>query len=71
MKSTRVSRRGVLNDAVGLEAGVTLVAALPARTAGAATACSGFSREEFLKYVTLFNANDPGFLHYYHDDVVF
>jgi hypothetical protein len=71
MNPTKVSRRGMLNGAVGLAAGSTLVAALPARTAGAATACGGFSREEFLKYVTLFNANDPGFLHYYHDDVVF
>jgi len=31
----------------------------------------GLSREEFLEYVALFNANDPGFLRYYHDDVVF
>lgn len=30
----------------------------------------GFTRDEFMEYVALFNANDPGFTRYYHDDVV-
>jgi hypothetical protein len=30
----------------------------------------GFTRDEFMEYVGLFNANDPGFVQFYHDDVV-
>ena len=29
------------------------------------------TREDYLRYVTLFNANDPGFIEYYAPDVVF
>jgi hypothetical protein len=39
-------------------------------TSHAANACGGLTREEFMKYITLFNNNDPGFIKYYHDDVV-
>jgi len=28
------------------------------------------TRERYMEYVALFNANDPGFLKFYHDDVV-
>ena len=65
MKSAGVSRRGILTSGVVLAAGM---AAGPAR---AANACGGFTREEFMEYVTLFNANDPSFIKFYHDDVVF
>jgi hypothetical protein len=65
MKSGGVSRRRILTGSAALAAGVI------AGSARAATACGGFSREEFLEYVTLFNANDPRFIRYYHDDVVF
>ena len=34
-------------------------------------ACGGLTREQYLEYVTLFNANDPRFISYYHDDVEF
>jgi hypothetical protein len=68
VKSVRISRRGLLNGTVALAAGV---AAGVARPASAANACGGLTREEFLEYVTLFNANDPRFIRYYHDDVVF
>jgi len=66
MKSAGVSRRRILTGSAALAAGVVV-----ASTARAATACGGFTREEFLEYVTLFNANDPRFIRYYHDDVVF
>lgn len=68
MKSTGVSRRGALGGIATLAAGVVAGAARPVV---AANACGGLTREEFLEYVTLFNANDPGFIRFYHDDVVF
>ena len=30
----------------------------------------GYTRDEFMEYITLFNNNDPGFTKFYHDDVV-
>jgi hypothetical protein len=30
----------------------------------------GYTRYEFMEYITLFNNNDPGFTKFYHDDVV-
>lgn len=68
MKSAGLSRRRVLGGSVALATGVVAAAAAPSR---AANACGGLTREEFLEYVTLFNANDPRFIRYYHDDVVF
>ena len=65
MKSAGVSRRGILTG------GVVLAAGMAAGTARSANACGGFTREEFMEYVTLFNANDPSFIKFYHDDVVF
>ncbi len=50
---------------------VSLRGAARPSSAVAANACGGFTREEFLEYVTLFNANDPQFIRFYHDDVVF
>ncbi|MEP7245869.1 MAG: nuclear transport factor 2 family protein [Gammaproteobacteria bacterium] len=71
MKSGGLSRRGVLNGTVALAAGVVAGVARPSTSVAATNACGGLSREEYLEYVTLFNANDPRFLSYYHDDVVF
>jgi hypothetical protein len=71
MKSTGLSRRRVLNGTVALATGAVAAAAGPALSATPAPSCGGLSREEFLEYVTLFNANDPGFTRFYHDDVVF
>lgn len=71
MKTVGFSRRGVLSGTAALAAGVVTGAAVPAVSAAAANACRGLTREEFLKYVTLFNANDPRFIEFYHDDVVF
>jgi hypothetical protein len=68
MKPAGLSRRRVLGGSVALATGVVVAAAGPAK---AANACGGLTREEFLEYVTLFNANDPRFIRYYHDDVVF
>jgi hypothetical protein len=70
MKSTGLSRRGALGGIATLAAGVVAGTTRPS-TAVAANACGGFTREEFMEYVTLFNANDPRFIKFYHDDVVF
>jgi hypothetical protein len=43
---------------------------LTPRPAAAASACGGLTREQFNEYIGLFNANDPRFINYYHDDVV-
>jgi hypothetical protein len=66
-----VTRRRALSGTVALAAGVVAGATRPSISAAATSACGGLTREEFLNYVKLFNANDPGFLRYYHDDVLF
>jgi hypothetical protein len=66
MKSAPVSRRRILTGSATLA-----VAGIAAGTARAANACGGLTRDEFLQYVALFNANDPQFIRFYHDDVVF
>jgi len=77
MKTTLYSRRKVLGSsasgaAVGLiAAGFAGVAARPASAASKPKVSGVLTREEYLKYVSLFNANDFKFLEYYHDDVVF
>lgn len=71
MKTVGVSRRGVLSGTAALAAGVVTGAAAPAISSAATNGCGGLTREEFLEYVTLFNANDPRFIKFYHDDVVF
>lgn len=71
MKSSGLSRRTVLNGTVALVTGGLAASARPSPSIAATDSCGGLSREEFLEYVALFNANDPGFLRYYHDDVVF
>jgi hypothetical protein len=60
-----------LNGTVALATTAVVGAARPTKSVAAANGCGGLTREEFLNYVALFNANDPGFLRYYHDDVVF
>ncbi len=69
MKWVGLSRRGALGGIATLAAGVVAGAARPAAAAG--NACGGLTREEYLEYVRLFNENDPRFLQFYHDDVVF
>lgn len=65
----RTSRRSVLTTGtLGLTA--ALSGATAPGTSHAANACGGLTRDEFLKYISLFNANDPGFIKYYHDNVV-
>jgi hypothetical protein len=64
MKSTAVSRRRALGGIATLAAGVVAGTTRPS-TAVAANACGGLTREEFLEYVTLFNANDPRFIRYH------
>jgi|GEM_PF-599667 len=39
------------------------------RMAQASQACGGFTREQYQDYVDRFNADDPTFIKYYHDDV--
>lgn len=52
----------------------TVAVALAATSANAATTCEtssgGISRKEFDRYVSLYNAADPGFTQFYQDDVV-
>ena len=72
MKSSGLSRRTLLNGSVAFAAtGVVAAAARPSVAVAAGNACGGLTREEFLEYVALFNANDPSFIRYYHDDVEF
>jgi hypothetical protein len=67
MKSSVLSRRGILNGALATTA--VAVTTHPSFSAAATSACGGLTREEFLEYLALFNANDPSFIRYYHDDV--
>jgi hypothetical protein len=63
------SRRKLLTAGfTGLLSG--LAGTLTPKLSAAATACGGLTREQFMEYITLFNANDPRFIDYYHDDVV-
>lgn len=71
MKSSGLSRRGILGGTVALATGLVAAAARPSVAAAATGSCGGLSREEFMEYVSLFNANDPRFTRFYHDDVVF
>jgi hypothetical protein len=61
-KERQTSRRSVL---IG---GASLAAAMAPQANAAG--CGGLTRAQFLEYITLFNANDPRFIKYYHDDVV-
>jgi hypothetical protein len=62
------TRRSVLTKGAGLIAS-GLAAGATGRSHAAAT-CEGLSREKFMEYMTLFNNNDPGFIKFYHDDVI-
>lgn len=63
------SRRSLL--AVGFASLLSGVAGtLAPAPVQAANACGGLTREQFMEYLALFNANDPRFINYYHDDVV-
>jgi hypothetical protein len=71
MMSAGLSRRGVLSGAAALATGIAAAVVRPSVSVAAAGSCGGLSRTEFLEYVTLFNANDPRFIRYYDDNVVF
>ena len=71
MMSAGLSRRGILRNAAALAAGAVATVARPSASVAATSSCGGLTRAEFLEYVTLFNANEPRFIRYYHDDVVF
>jgi len=71
MSKIDTTRRGLLSaGAAGLVSSVAVasVASAPAR---ASTDCGGMTRAEYETYVKQFNENDPGFIEYYHPDVVF
>jgi hypothetical protein len=68
MTTIDLSRRHILAGAAGMTA--ALAGGLSPATSQAASACGGLTRDEFMKYITLFNSNDPAFIRYYHDDVV-
>jgi hypothetical protein len=69
-KSPFQSRRQFISQ--GSTTALSVAALAGAGTAGAAApgSCGGMTRERYMEYVTLFNANDPGFLKFYHEDVV-
>lgn len=71
-KHLRTRRELLTTGAQGLTAGLVamggLQGAASAATPGPA-ACGGMSRERYMQYVELFNANDPRFIDYYHPDV--
>jgi hypothetical protein len=72
MKRIHLPRRRFLaaSAAATLLPASAAVAAQGAGTRPDAGSCGGLTREQFLEYVSLFNANDPRFIRYYHDDVV-
>jgi hypothetical protein len=66
------NRRDVLSSAaLGVAAGVGALATFAPRPAEAAApgACGGMTRESYMEYVGLFNANNPRFIEWYHPDV--
>jgi ketosteroid isomerase-like protein len=66
MSKTAIQSRRQFFSAAALSAG----ALAASRPATAAQPAGGMTRERYMEYVGLFNANDPGFLKFYHDDVV-
>jgi hypothetical protein len=70
MTQSRGTRRAFLAAGAALAPAAVLAQARGTGPAGAPGACGGLTREQFLDYVGLFNANDPRFIRYYHDDVV-
>lgn len=71
MATPHTSRRDFLTTgATGLVTGIAAAAGIATAPAQAATACGGMTRERYDEYLTLFNNGDPGFIKFYHDDVV-
>ncbi|MEP7312965.1 MAG: nuclear transport factor 2 family protein, partial [Pseudomonadota bacterium] len=72
MAAANSTRRDFLTTgATGLVTGLAAAGGFIGAPAQAATASGGFTRERYNEYVTLFNAGDPGFIKFYHDDVAF
>ncbi len=70
--TTRTTRRDFLSaGGTGLVTGLAAASGLVAAPAHAAAASGGFTRERYDEYVALFNAGDPSFIKFYHDDVLF
>jgi hypothetical protein len=68
LMSKPIDRRDFLGGAAVALAGAC--AATPAAAATPTTgSCGGMSRADYMRYVELFNANDPRFIEYYHPDV--
>jgi hypothetical protein len=76
MSNAQSNRRQFLaTGASGALAGMALVGCAPkvqvtTSAAAPAASCGGMPKERYLDYVAKFNANDPSFTDYYHDDVV-
>jgi hypothetical protein len=62
------SRRRFIS--AGSTAALAGLAAVPGSALAAQPACGGMSRERYMDYVRKFNANDPSFIEFYHDDVI-
>ncbi len=60
-----------MNKREFLQAGAGLALTAVAIQGRAAAASGALTREEYLRYVELFNANDPAFIEYYAPDVLF
>ena len=72
MIDTETTRRLFLaGAATTLATPVAMAAAAAPQAVQGRNACGGLTREQYLEYVELFNANDPRFIKYYHDDVEF
>jgi hypothetical protein len=70
MNTLDASRRRVLTGATTTALGLAAGATFAPRVAQADAGCGGLSRAEFMEYIQLFNANNPEFIKFYHDDVV-
>ena len=67
----RSRRRFLARGGCGLMSGVVLsnwAKSSPAHPPS--SGCGGLTRSEFERYLALFNANDPDFTRYYHDQVI-
>jgi hypothetical protein len=70
MNNPHVSRRRMLTAGTTAAFGLAAGASLAPTIARADADCGGLSRAQFMEYIELFNANDPSFIKFYHDDVV-
>ena len=69
MDDAKITTRRQLMTAGTLGLAAVATAGAHAAAAPARNACGGMTRESYLEYVGLFNANDPRFIEWYHADV--